>query len=315
MSVAARKEPARQNLPQYSEKALFEALVNAVVHRDYSIQGSRIRLSMFEDRLELCSPGGLPNNLTEESMGERQATRNEVLTSMFSRMSISNIAGDIGRQYFLERRGDGVPIIRRETQELCGVLPKFQLIDEAELCLTVPAAVLHSTKANTVITVRSTAIPIPNANVLVLFPNKTWKYGVTDHFGEVCMELHSTHLPMVVFVAAPGFAAGMETGWIPAQRPLAIELTPFANGGSAIFPEATGNLPNLTGRLNPIRDSLDRTFLYASNIAINHGKQQPVRISLGEELHLTDAQGKESTIRVVNVVGRSALLEYSPVTI
>ena len=60
MGVAARKEPARQNLPQYSEKAMFEALVNAVVHRDYSIRGSRIRLSMFEDRLELCSPAPFP---------------------------------------------------------------------------------------------------------------------------------------------------------------------------------------------------------------------------------------------------------------
>ena len=60
MGIAARKEPARQDLPQYSESALFEALVNAVVHRDYSIRGSRIRLSMFEGRLELCSPGPPP---------------------------------------------------------------------------------------------------------------------------------------------------------------------------------------------------------------------------------------------------------------
>ena len=57
MRVAARKDPAREDLPEYSRNALFEALVNAVVHRDYSIRGSRIRLSMFEDRLELCSPG------------------------------------------------------------------------------------------------------------------------------------------------------------------------------------------------------------------------------------------------------------------
>ena len=56
MRVAAHKAPARADLPQYSEAALFEAVVNAVAHRDYSIQGSRIRLSMFEDRIELQSP-------------------------------------------------------------------------------------------------------------------------------------------------------------------------------------------------------------------------------------------------------------------
>ena len=47
MQVAARKSPAREDLPQYSRSALFEALVNAVAHRDYSISGSRIRLMMF----------------------------------------------------------------------------------------------------------------------------------------------------------------------------------------------------------------------------------------------------------------------------
>lgn len=99
MRVAARKEPARQDLPQYSEKAMFEALVNAAVHRDYSIRGSRIRLSMFEDRLELCSPGSLPNNLTVESMGSRQSTRNEVLTSVLSSMNVVGNEG-VGRQYF-----------------------------------------------------------------------------------------------------------------------------------------------------------------------------------------------------------------------
>ncbi len=53
MRVAAPKDPARVEIPQYSEKAIFEALVNAVVHWDYSIQRSRIRLSMFNDRLEI----------------------------------------------------------------------------------------------------------------------------------------------------------------------------------------------------------------------------------------------------------------------
>ena len=55
MSVAAHKDPARIDLPQYSERAIFEAIVNAVVHRDYSIRGSRVRLSMFSDRLEIQS--------------------------------------------------------------------------------------------------------------------------------------------------------------------------------------------------------------------------------------------------------------------
>ena len=45
----------------------------------------------------------------------------------------------------------------------------------------------------------------------------------------------------------------------------------------------------LSGRLNPIRDTRDRTYLYASNIAIDEGKPQPVSFLFGEQLRLTDA--------------------------
>ena len=145
MRVDARKEPGRADLPQYSMRAVFEAVVNAVVHRDYSARGSAIRLSMFEDRLEIQSPGSLPNNLTIESMARRQATRNEVLASMLGRMRVGGIRGGEERQYFMERRGDGVPIILRETRELCGQHPEYRLIDGAEALLVIPAAAQETT--------------------------------------------------------------------------------------------------------------------------------------------------------------------------
>lgn len=310
MRVAARKNPAREELPQYSVSALFEALVNAVAHRDYSIGGSRIRLSLFEDRLEISSPGGLPNNLTIESMGERQSTRNEVLTSVLGRINAGGIAGADVRQFFIERRGDGVPIIRRETEALCGVPPEFRLIDDAELRLTIPAARLEPTPATPVITVRCDGAPLPGADILALFPNKTWRRASTDANGTASVDLHSSHLPMTVFVAAPGVSAGQVGGWIPAEEALVIELNALNDGGSILFPDATGDVPGLDGRLNPIRDTLDRTYLYASNIAINGGQPQPAAFRLGEALQLTDAEGREAQVRIVDIVGRSALLEY-----
>ena len=81
-----------------------------------------------------------------------------------------------------------------------------------------------------------------------------------------------------------------------------------------IFPEETGCLPDLSGRLNPIRDTHDRTYLYASNIAINEGEQQPVHFTPGEDLRLTDAEGKELIVRIAAIVGRSALIEYQPIS-
>ena len=312
MHVAARKDPARVDLPQYSVRALFEAVVNALVHRDYSIRGSKIRISMFEDRLEIQSPGSLPNNLTVESMATRQATRNEALTSVLARMPVGGVQGSEDRQYFMERRGDGVPIIRRETQELCGRLPEYLLIDNSEVLLTVPAAALQQSPARVVITVRAAGLPLPGADLLALFPNKTWKHATTDENGEATVDLHTTHLPMTVFASAPGHAARLEMDWTPSQGALAVELEALPEGGSIIFSEAAGYLPGLKGRLNPIRDTLDRTYLYASNIAIDGGKQQPVQFVYGEDLRLIDADGREMLVRVVDVVGRSALLEYRP---
>ncbi|MCY3729412.1 MAG: putative DNA binding domain-containing protein [Nitrospira sp.] len=312
MHVAARKTPARVDLPQYSDKALFEALVNAVAHRDYSMHGSKIRLSMFDDRLEIQSPGSLPNNLTVGSMTTRQATRNEVLTSVLGRMPVQGIRGSEDRQYFMERRGDGVPIILRETRELCGESPEYRLINDSEVCLVIPAAVQEHSPARAVVTVRSAGQPLPDADLLLLFPNKTWKQMSTNEDGEAIVDLHTTHLPMTVFAAALGYAAHLEREWMPNRGSLAIELEALPEGGAVIFPEATGTLPGLKGRLNPIRDTHDRTYLYASNVAINDGQQQPVHFLPGENLRLTDADGSEQLVRIVDIVGRSALLEYRP---
>lgn len=310
MRVGAYKSPARTDLPQYSEAALFEAIVNAVAHRDYFIRGSRIRLSMFAERIEINSPGGLPNNLTLDSMALRQSTRNETIASVLGRIPVRNVRGAGDRQFFMERRGDGVPTIRRETQALSGKLPAYQLIDDAELSLKIPAAATEPTPATAVIWARHAGTPIPEVELLALFPNETSQYVATDYAGKARVDLHATHLPMVVFAAAPGFAAHVELDWVPAQGELAIEMQKFSGGGSVIFPQTTGSLPGLRGHLNTILDAHERTYLYASNIAINEGQPQPVHFIPGEELRLTDAYGKELMARIVAITGRSALVEY-----
>ncbi|MDE2732054.1 MAG: putative DNA binding domain-containing protein [Bacteroidota bacterium] len=312
MQVAARKAPARVDLPQYSGQALFEAIVNAVVHRDYSMKSSRIFLRMFSDRLEIQSPGSLPNNLTVESMSERQATRNEVLASLLGRMRVGDTPIPQEREFYLERRGDGVPIIRRETYGLSGRNPKYRLIDESELRLTIPSAVLDQSPAQVVITVCNADLPIPDAELLVLFPNKTWIRSTSNQHGEARVKLHSTHLPMTVLVAAPGHTAHVERDWRPDQRALTVDLDELTGGGAVIFPEATGNIPGLRGRLNPILDSLERCYLYAFNISVNDGTPQPVQFVPGEYMHLTDADGRRLSIRVGAIVGRAALVEYQP---
>ena len=65
-----------QILPEYPEFAWFEGIVNAVTHRDYSVYGDHIRVLMFEDRLEIHSPGKLPNIVTVENIKHERFSRN-----------------------------------------------------------------------------------------------------------------------------------------------------------------------------------------------------------------------------------------------
>ena len=139
-AVSARKKVGREDRPQYSMRAVFEALVNAVVHRDYSKHGSKTRLFLFADRLEIYSPGELANTLTVDSLQYNQVTRNEMLARLLSEIKLEDEVGShVGRGHFLERRGEGVGIILRESSELSGREPVYALHDE-ELCLTIYAA-------------------------------------------------------------------------------------------------------------------------------------------------------------------------------
>ena len=137
MLVRAAKGLARSERPQFSERAVFEALVNAVAHRDYSIHGARIRLHLFGDRLELYVPGTLVNTLAPDSLHLRQASRNELIVSLLARCPAP---ADFGRTRMMDRRGDGVPIIRAECEKLSGGLPEYRLIDDSELRLVMRAA-------------------------------------------------------------------------------------------------------------------------------------------------------------------------------
>ncbi len=88
----------RVETPTYPDDVIREALVNAVVHRDYLLSGTRIELSLYADRLEIISPGRLPNGITPERMRHGcRAARNQLLK-------------DVLRDYgYLEHMGMGIP--------------------------------------------------------------------------------------------------------------------------------------------------------------------------------------------------------------
>jgi len=110
----------RQARWDYPEEAIREAIINAVVHRDYLLSGTDIELSIYSDRLEVVSPGRLANGITPARMrsGCRSA-RNELLK-------------DVMRDYgYLEHMGMGIPRkIMRSMREHNGTDPELVEADE-----------------------------------------------------------------------------------------------------------------------------------------------------------------------------------------
>jgi predicted HTH transcriptional regulator len=148
MKIAASKALGRHDVPQYDLTAVFEAITNAVSHRDYAIYGQKVRLRMFEDRLELHSPGAIPNTMTLESLEFRQASRNENLTSLLAKCPVPEMEGlNSDRSTIMDKRGEGVPIILSLSEKLSGKRPVYRLLDGDELQLTIYAASLEEAPA------------------------------------------------------------------------------------------------------------------------------------------------------------------------
>ena len=97
----------REDVPLIPEKALREAVVNAVAHRDYAITGSKVLLEVFSDRLDVTSPGLLPNHMTVDSVraGGHPRSRNELMANYLL------VTG------LMEQRGRGWPVMRRAMRE------------------------------------------------------------------------------------------------------------------------------------------------------------------------------------------------------
>lgn len=142
MRVEASKHMGRTDVPQYDITSVFEALVNAVAHRDYSMHGSKIRLRLFANRIELFSPGALSNTMTIDSLPLRQSARNEAITSLLAKCPVpTDVPGlETTRTTLMDRRGEGVAILLERSEKLSGRRPVYALIDESELRLTIFAA-------------------------------------------------------------------------------------------------------------------------------------------------------------------------------
>ena len=109
----------RKDKPEYPVTAVREVILNALVHRDYSMhtEGKPIQLNLFEDRMEVQSPGGLYGRLSIDQLGKVQPdTRNPVLAVAMEMLGET------------ENRYSGIPTIRKELEQVG--LPEPEFLDE-----------------------------------------------------------------------------------------------------------------------------------------------------------------------------------------
>ena len=104
----------RENILELPENALREAVVNAVCHRDYFEKGARVMVEIFDDRVDIVSPGGICKGITHENFGTVSITRNSTIASMFFRID------------YIEQMGTGIRRMRNATLEANVAEPEFE---------------------------------------------------------------------------------------------------------------------------------------------------------------------------------------------
>ena len=100
-----KTDTGRTEMPDYPERAVLECLVNALIHRDYMITGSEVHIDIFDDRMEIYSPGGMMDGSRVQELNTDYVPskrRNPVIADVFSRMN------------YMERRGSGFKKIKAD---------------------------------------------------------------------------------------------------------------------------------------------------------------------------------------------------------
>ena len=104
----------RLNLPDYSDRAIFEGLVNHLIHRDYTVMGGEVHIDIYDDRVELVSPGAMLDGTQIQDRDICKVPsmrRNPVIADMFTQLD------------YMEKRGSGLRKIRELTEKLPNFLP------------------------------------------------------------------------------------------------------------------------------------------------------------------------------------------------
>ena len=104
----------REDIPEYPMAALREAITNAVMHRDWFMEGANVFVEIYTDRIEISSPGGLPKGMKLSDLGRKSIRRNALIADLLHRIT------------FIEKAGTGIKRMRDEAHDQRCPAPIFE---------------------------------------------------------------------------------------------------------------------------------------------------------------------------------------------
>lgn len=139
-----KKTPnSREEMPEYVERSYHEALINALAHRDYLVNGSEVHIDIYDDRMEIYSPGGMPDgSLIQERdpLTVPSTRRNPVLADVFNRLGYMERKGSgfekiiSGYEFQVNYSEDKKPLFRSDRYQFTVVMPNLNYgIDEQNI--------------------------------------------------------------------------------------------------------------------------------------------------------------------------------------
>jgi hypothetical protein len=232
------------------------------------------------------------------------------------------------QEYILPARFDDTPIpgvlptvgyvslIRKSAQEFVELIHK-KLVNSGR---TIPSesvrramfSVLSKPRFDPIHTrvsiVSSSGAPIAGVTVTAIADNNTTKIAATPADGVALLSIPTRRLYQLL-VSHPSHPGAVVRSWDP-KEDLNVVMFDSENTGSVTC-TSTGHIPGLEGRLNPILDTHDRLYLYAENISIQGGVQQPATFEVDVPFELEDSNGVVMQVRVLHIQGQTSLLQYS----
>lgn len=252
---------------------------------------------------------------------------NQKMWTSHERQSMQSRAFQENQEYILPARFDDteipgllptigyISLTEKSPEDFCEIIIKKLVLsgrtvpsEQVRKSLSPIVKMPRSTPSEFVVRVNNEkSEPLNGVTVFLIADNNTSLSSITDINGVARFAINVLR-QYKMYVAHENYHAYIYQKIEPDES-IEIVLLSSENIGSVIC-NRTGHIPGLKGRLNPILDTSNRTYLYADNIAIEGGKNQPVTFKVGVPMNLEDCEGVIMQITIVDIQGTISLIEF-----